>query len=300
MRVAVTGAFGFVGGWLVRELAAHGHEVVTNGPDVTDAAAVAVWLGAERPDAIAHLAAISSPRAAAADPGAALAVNVGGSLAIIEAALALPDRPVVLVTGSSEVYGVPDRLPIDEGAPLRPGSPYALTKAAAEAIATSAGLQHGLRTVATRSFNHTGPGQSADFAVPAIAARVAAAAAGRSGEIRTGNLDVAREFLDVRDVVIAYRLLLEGAAGGTVPPGTTVNVGSGRSTSIRFIVEALRDLAGTDAPIVVDATLARSGEPDEIRCDPSRLATLTGWAPRIPIERTLADVLVSVVADASA
>ena len=127
--------------------------------------------------------------------------------------------------------------------------------------------------------------------MPGIAGRVAAVAAGKSDTLTTGNLDVARDFLDVRDVARAYRLLLEGVAAGRVPGGTVVNVCSGRSVSIRTIVAILCRLAGVVVAPVTDPSLVRMGEPPEIRGDPGRLVALTGWAPSISLEETLAGVL---------
>lgn len=299
MRVAVTGADGFVGRWLGRELAAAGHEVVGasgGAPDVTDASALGTWLAGARPAAVVHLAAIAFGPAAAADPGAAFAVNVGGTINLLEAARRLSPMPVVLIPSSGEVYGRPatGELPLREDAPLRPAGPYALSKAAQEASGLAAHARHGLPVVVTRAFNHTGPGQRTEFVVPAIAARVAAVAEGRALTVPIGNLDVARDFLDVRDVVRAYRLLLEGWGAGAVRSGTVVNVSSGRAVTIRRIVEALCHAAGVEAPVVVDPGLVRPDEAPEVRGDAGALMALTGWRPEIPIERTLADVLAEI------
>ncbi len=299
MRVAVTGADGFVGRWLTRELSAAGHEVIGSSgrtPDVTDAAALRAWLEDARPAAVVHLAAISSGPVAAADPPRAFAVNVGGTINLIEAARHITPAPVVLVPSSGEVYGRPDpdELPFRETAPLRPRGTYALTKAAQEAIVRVAGTRHGLPVVVARAFNHTGPGQRPSFVVPAIAARVHAVAAGGAATIPIGNLDVARDFLDVRDVVRAYRLLVEGACAGGVAPGSVVNVASGRSTTIRSIVAALSAAAGVDAPVVVDPDLVRPDEVLDVRGDASLLTSMVGWRPEIPFERTLGEVLAAI------
>jgi len=296
MRVAVTGADGFVGRWLIRDLAGAGHEVVAAGadrPDVTDAEALGAWIADSRPAAIVHLAAVSSGTAASKDAERAFAVTVGGTVNLLEAVRRIDPSPIVLIPSSGEVYGrpTPGELPLSEAASLRPHGPYALSKAAQESVALAIGGRSNVRVVVARAFNHTGPGQRPDFVVPALAARIAAVAAGRASEVVVGNLDVARDFLDVRDVVRAYRLLLEGARSGAVAGGTIVNVCSGRSITIRRIVEQLCRQARVDAPITVDPALVRAGEVAEVRGDPSLLRSLVDWRPEIPFDRTLDDVL---------
>jgi GDP-4-dehydro-6-deoxy-D-mannose reductase len=305
MRVAVTGAAGFVGRWLLADLKAAGHDVVGGDLasaaadttlDVTDAAAVRAWLTDTAPDAVIHLAAIALPRAAAANAGAAMAVTVGGTVNLLEAARLMTRRPAVLVAGSAEVYGQPglDRMPLAEDAPMAPVGAYALSKVAQESIALAVGARWDMSVAVARAFNHTGPGQAPDFVIPALARRVADVAAGVSDTVRTGNLDVARDFLDVRDVVIAYRLLVEGLLGGSVPTCTIANIASGRAVPIRAIVETLCRLAGVTPALVQDPALVRPGEIPEFRGDASRLHTLTGWTPSRPLEQTLADVLAAV------
>jgi GDP-4-dehydro-6-deoxy-D-mannose reductase len=296
MRIAVTGAGGFVGRWLAAELRDAGHEVIAataRDPDVTDRPAVERWIAEAAPAAVVHLAAVSSGRAAAADPIRALEVNVGGTIHLIDAAGRLATPPIVLVASSAEAYGHParDELPLGESSPLRPRGPYALTKVAQESAAIALGARARVPILVTRAFNHTGPGQSTEFVVPAIAARVVAVARSEASDIPIGNLDVARDLLDVRDVARAYRLLLEGAAAGTVTDGTIVNVSSGRSVTVREILSRLCAAAGVDAPTVVDPALVRPGEALEVRGDPTRIAELVGWRPTIDLERTLTDVL---------
>ena len=296
MRIAITGAGGFVGRWLTAELHGAGHEVIAataRDPDITDGLAVERWVREAAPAAVVHLAAVSSGRAAAADPIRALEVNVGGTIHLVEAARRLATPPIVLVPSSAEVYGGPasDELPLGESSSLRPRGAYALTKVAQESVAIALGGRARIPILVARSFNHTGPGQSTEFVVPAIAARVVAVARSEASDIPIGNLDVARDVLDVRDVARAYRLLLEGAAAGTVPAGTIVNVSSGRAVTIREILSRLCATAGVDAPIVVDPALVRPDEALEIRGDPTWIGELVGWRPTIDLEQTLTDVL---------
>lgn len=298
MRVLVTGATGFVGGWLTRELEANGHDVVPTPAssefDIADAPTVRALVRGAAPDAIAHLAAVSYAGDAKRDPGGAFRVNVGGTSVLLDAVRRLARPPVILVAGSSEAYGAPDPadLPLSEDAPLLPSTPYGLSKLAQEAVAMELAAEHGLRLVVTRSFNHIGPGQRADFVVPALAARILAVLRGEATTIRIGNVDVRRDFTDVRDVVRAYRLLLEASAAGTLPSRqVVVNVASGHPVSIRSIAETLRRLAGCDAELAVDPALVRQGDPPEIVGSATFLAQLTRWTPTIALERTLADVL---------
>jgi GDP-4-dehydro-6-deoxy-D-mannose reductase len=309
VRVFVTGAGGFVGRWLCRELEGGDHEVAAGASadggrlEIRDADAVRKALHDARPEAIVHLAAISSAPDAAARPDEAFAVTVGGTVNLLEAALGLTEPPHVLVVGSSEVYGDPDpsTLPLSEDAPLRPRKPYALSKVAQESVALAYAARFGLSLAVVRPFNHTGPGQRDAFVVPAIARRVLALRQGRADDIPVGNVDVRRDFSDVRDVTRAYRLLLEALANGRVEPGGQVlNVASGESIAIRRVVELLAQAAGVDAVMRTDPALVRQGDPVEIRGDPSTLRHLTGWRSRISLTDTLRDVFSEVAAGTTA
>lgn len=298
MKVFVTGAIGFVGGWLCRELESAGHETVPAPPpealDITDRVGLARWLGNGSPDAVVHLAGLAFAPDAGRDPSEAFRVNVGGTVAVFEALRSLGLRCPVLVTGSSEVYGAPEArwLPLSEQAPVCPTQPYALSKLAQEAVAVEASLVSRCPVIVTRSFNHTGPGQRPVFVVPALARRVLEVAHGHASVIRTGNIDVRRDISDVRDVVRAYRLLLEALVAGRIAPAPlVVNVASGSSISIRSVVERLAALAGVELRLGVDPRLVRADEPPEIRGDARLLHELTGWQPEIPLDRTLSDVL---------
>jgi GDP-4-dehydro-6-deoxy-D-mannose reductase len=299
MRTLVTGASGFVGRWLTAELGANGHSVLSlpDPPvlDVADPTGLTRWLAdkVDGLDAIVHLAGIAFAPEAQRDPGEAFRVNVGGTQSLFEALRALGATPVVLVAGSSEAYGDPDPkdLPLGEAAPLAARRPYGLSKLAQEAVALEAAARYGFRVVVTRAFNHTGPRQRPVFVVPALAQRVLAVKRGEADAIPAGNLDVRRDLSDVRDVVRAYRLLVEAAAGTRLSPPVVVNVGSGTATSIRGVVEALCRLAGVEAEVRVDPSLVRPHDPPEIRADISLLTKLTGWRPEIGLETTLADIL---------
>jgi GDP-4-dehydro-6-deoxy-D-mannose reductase len=299
MRVLVTGASGFAGRWLVRELAAGGHDVVAAEGradlDVTDAPAVSALVAGAGADAVAHLAGVAFAGDARRDPERAIAVNAGGTRNVVEAVAAAGGPVPVLVVSSAEVYGTPDPgdLPLSEDAPLAATQPYGRSKIAAERAAREGASNARVRLVIARPFNHTGPGQRPDFVVPALSRRIAAAAASGASSIGAGNVGVRRDIGDVRDVVRAYRLLLEAAAAdpALADPPLIVNIATGRSVAIREIIDALARLAGIEIGIEIDPSLVRADDPPEIRGDASRLAALTGWAPTIPLEQTLRDVL---------
>jgi GDP-4-dehydro-6-deoxy-D-mannose reductase len=300
MRILVSGSTGFVGGWLTPELEQAGHDVVGMPlPDVLDIAnapAVRALVAAVRPDAVVHLAGMAYAPDASADAAEALRVNVGGTLAVLEACRREVPGIAVLVVGSAEVYGAPNGdEPLTEASPLAPRGVYGLTKLAGEALAIAAGSAGDLQVAVARSFNHTGPGQRPVFAVPAFAGRVLEARRAGVHEIRAGNVDLLRDIGDVRDVVRAYRLLLEALAQGRIPDDRRVyNVASGRAVTMRSIIEELGRIAGWPVTITRDPALVRTDDPPVIRGDSSALRKVTGWEPRIPLEQTVADLLASL------
>jgi GDP-4-dehydro-6-deoxy-D-mannose reductase len=303
LRILVTGAHGFVGHWLVGELTNHGHDVVVAPPsaglDITDRDAVQRLVRGAAPDAIAHLAAVSFAGDARRDAERAMRVNVGGTAAVFEAARNLSKRPVLLVTGSSEVYGPPrpEDLPLRETSPLRAAAPYGLSKLAQEGVAVELASAYEIPLIVTRAFNHIGPGQRPEFVVPALAGRIAEAVAGRADSIPIGNADVRRDFLDVRDVVRAYRLLLESAEGPASRGGSViVNVASGSSVSIRWIAETMKRYAGCSAELAVLPELVRADDPSNIVGSADLLIEITGWRPTRTLDAALEEILAEAVA----
>ncbi len=291
MRSLITGGRGFVGRWLTEHLRSLGDEVVVidHEVDVTDPTALLAAVSDAGPDAIYHLAALTHVGRSWDEPLRVLEVNVIGTGALLAAARECGSDPRVLVTSSAEVYGAvtdPACLPLTEASPTAPLTPYAASKLAAESLVTQARLGHGQRVITVRPFNHIGPGQSPNFAVAALAKRIVDAERRGTGAIPVGNLSARRDFTDVRDVVRAYRLLIE-----TDDPAEVYNVCTGRDVSIREIAEGLLRLAGTALELETDPSLMRPVEVPVLRGDPARLVEATGWKPEVPLEDTLADVM---------
>jgi GDP-4-dehydro-6-deoxy-D-mannose reductase len=288
VRAFVTGASGFVGHWLVAHLRQRGDEVATPEVEITDAEQVRAALGEARPDAVYHLAAVANVGESWASPQHTFAVNATGTLNVLEGARALPALPTVLLVCSAEVYGrvAPTELPLTEEAPLRPLSPYAASKVAAEFLGVQAHLGYGVPVIRARAFNHIGPGQAPTFVVSSLARQVAEVELRGGGAIDAGNLGTKRDFTDVRDVVRAYRLLVERGV-----PGEAYNVCSGESVAVADIARRLMVLAGVDIEVRVDQERVRAVEVPELLGDPAKVVAATGWGREHALDQTLRDVL---------
>jgi GDP-4-dehydro-6-deoxy-D-mannose reductase len=296
MRALVTGATGFVGRHLADHLVACGDDVVgtdlrasatTIGLDVTDGLAVDGVLASTRPDVVFHLAGWSDVGSSWRNPLSAFRANAEGTLNVLEAAHA-HGAERVLVVSSADVYGIVGEadLPITEDHPLRPVSPYAASKVAADFLAVQAHLGRGLDTVRARAFNHLGPGQGANFVASALAARIARNEQDGTSDVPVGNLAARRDFTDVRDVVRAYRLLVEHGAAGAA-----YNVCSGRAVAVHDLAEMLLAQASSPMRLVADPERYRPVDVPVVLGDESRLREATGWRPAIPLAETLADLL---------
>lgn len=297
----VTGAEGFVGRVLCARLADDGWRVLRTDRrapetpeadylacDLTDPAPVrtlAEW--AADAAVVFHLAAAASVAESFAAAADYLRINTGGVMHLAGAMRAAMPHARLLYVGSAEAYGPPRALPVSEDHPLCPENPYAVSKAAADhycACLSRAGM---LDVVRLRPFNHSGPGQTDRFALPAFARQVAAIEAGKQPPVlRTGNLEARRDFLHVRDVVRAYALAAEkGASGGVY------NICSGRAESMGALLEMMRRAARVPFEITPDPARMRPVDIPELRGDNSRLRNDTGWTPRVTPEELVGELL---------
>lgn len=254
--------------------------------DVSDAEAMETRVAQVAPDLVIHLAAVSSVPASRSAPELTYRVNFLGARAVLEACARRAPRARVLLAGSGDQYGTaePGSQPFREGDALRPRSPYACTKAAADLLGESYAAR-GLCVVRGRAFNHSGPGQDDRFVVASFARQAAEIASGRREPLlQVGNLESRRDFLDVQDVVAAYLAL----AAPEIAPGA-YNIASGEPRRVGDALETLLRLAGITPQVEVDPERMRPT--DFAAGDSSRLRDATGWAPRVAFEETLARVL---------
>ena len=310
MRVLITGITGFAGSHLAEYALEHGAEVFgnvrTRGPlthlqgirrqvrliqaDLRDPVAAQTLLAESRPDRIFHLAAQSFVQVSFKAPVECLQTNAVCQLNLLEAMRVTGMTPRTLVAGSSEEYGLihPDETPVTEDAPLRPVSPYAVSKVVQDVMGFQYWKSHGLPIVRSRAFNHTGPRSGEVFVASSFARQIAAIETGRRPPvIQVGNLEARRDFSDVRDIVRGYWDLLEG---GT--PGEVYNLCSGRAWTIRELLDMLI-AASTLAHVTVEPIASRMRPADNplVIGSAAKIEAAVGWRPAIPIEQTLRDLL---------
>lgn len=329
MRALVTGAGGFVGQWLCAELLSDGWDVhgatLTGAPaggtledwqreavywhdaDLRDQADVEVVLDAARPDAVFHLAGVSSPASAGSDPGTAWSTNVLAAVHLLDGIAARKQAgvldPVVVIAGSGEQYGPhpASDLPLDETATMNPASVYASTKLAQETAALASWRASGTRVIAARPFNHSGPGQPATFLLPALVRRALDAHEQKRDSIAIGNTAPVRDFLHVDDVVRAYIYLAQRGV-----PGEAYNICSGTGASVAELVQVVLDevsqtvrvrVPGTSAPpvhtvrAVTDPGLTRAADVPALVGNPAKLMSATSWKPNHTLEMLIQDLI---------
>ncbi len=292
MKALVTGAGGFVGTHLVAHLEQADDTVLVTDPaidgvDITDVDAVDELLRETKPEVIYHLAGWADVGASWSNPAAAFRVNADGTLNVLLAALSSGVERILIVS-SADVYGqvAEADMPITEETPLRPVSPYAASKVAADFLGLQAYLGRGQEVLRVRAFNHLGPGQSDKFVAPALASRIARNEIEGTDEIPIGNLSARRDFTDVRDVVRAYRMIMTDGE-----PGEVYNVCSGRDVAVQELAEHLLTHASRPMHFVTDEALLRPVDVPVLRGDHTKLTKATGWEPEIPLSQTLDDLL---------
>ncbi len=298
MRALITGIEGFVGPYLAAELLGAGYQVagahfaacpplegVTRlyKADVRRKEELRAVLAQAGPDVVFHLAALSDAGASFANARAFMDVNAGGTAALLEAIQEEGLGSRVLLAGSAHEYGIPVALPVREDHPLVANSPYGVSKVEAERIAR----RFPDRVLMTRSFNHTGPGQPSNFVLSSFARQIARIASGaQAPRIIVGDTSVERDFLDVRDVVRAYRLLVERGV-----PGEAYNVCSGKGYVLERLLRTMGELAGIRFETASDTARIRPSEIPALIGNNSKLAAATGWTPAVALETTLRDMI---------
>ena len=308
LRALITGIGGFAGSHLTRYLLAHtdldiwGLDLVEGraaqfrsrvtlhvGNMLMDLSVLKHLFAEAKPDYVFHLAAQAFVPTSWEDPWSTLENNIRGQLNVLLAAVALGTLPRVLVVGSVDEYGLvaPGELPIGEDNPLRPNSPYAVSKVAQDMLGYQYYASHGLPVIRVRPCNHIGPGQSPAFVASAFAKQIAEAEAGlREPVVRVGNLEARRDLSDVRDIVRGYYL-----AASEGEPGKVYVLGAERSYAIRDLLDGLIALSEVPVTVELDPDLLRPSDVTEIVADCTRFRSRTGWRVEIPFEQSLRDIL---------
>lgn len=288
-RVLITGDTGFVGQHVLASWSgAVGLSTLAPQLDIRDKAELLACLHGFRPSAVLHLAALSFVPDSFRSPEATFEVNFLGTLRLLEALAETGFKGRFVFVGSADAYGlVPaGSLPIKEDHPLRPRNPYAVSKAAAEALCFQWSQTGPFEVMMARPFNHLGAGQAPTFSISSFAQQIAEIAAGRRPPtLSVGDLEVTRDFVDVADVVSAYRLILAHGQNGEI-----YNVCSGLERPLRTLLESLLSLSGVSAELVRDPARCRPFEQARVCGSPKKLSDHTGWQPRVPMDQTLAAI----------
>lgn len=306
--VLVTGADGFVGSYLVKHLLNNGYQAVhgtyfssgdqlqrllpvqqTHQVNLENQPEVEELLASVNPDWIIHLAARAAVGSSFEQAEKVLLSNTKLQLAMLEAMRSQAPTARLLAIGSAQAYGILptnyQNRPLDEKTPFYPSNPYAVSKLTQEMLSRSYQLSYDLDIVMARPFNQIGPGQTADFVVPAFAQQIVEIENGQRSSLQVGNLDAVRDFTDVRDAVVAYETLMSKA-----PKGEVYNLGSGHGVSIQAVLDILIQLSSADVKVEVDAKRLRPSDVPFFVADNSKLRNL-GWEPKIELSQTLQEVM---------
>lgn len=297
MNILVTGAAGFVGQHLIKELRDNSHEVVAavnneeRLPGVTTVYMANLLLKEEVQridfrgvDAVIHLAGLAAVAASFEKPLEYISTNSGIEINLFERCIEQDVRPKFVVVSSGSLYDPRVKMPLNESSAQLPTSPYAVSKQAQENLA-SYYENRGFKSAVARPFNHIGPGQREGFIVPDLTKQIVDVENGLTNNISVGNLEAERDYTDVRDIVRAYRLMAEGDISGTY------NICSGNSYSGQTILDKLLALSGVEAEVTQDPKRMRPADIPKIVGDYSKLEEATGWKPEIDLDQTLEDVL---------
>jgi GDP-4-dehydro-6-deoxy-D-mannose reductase len=316
MKVLITGITGFAGSHLADYLLAHEPEAEIYGTyrwrsrrdniehldaelrsgkvklvecELRDYASVLQAVGQARPDYVFHLAAQSFVPTSWSSPAETISTNINSQTHLFEACRALALDPVIQIACSSEQYGLvlPDEVPITEANPLRPLSPYAVSKVGQDFLGYQYFQSYGLKVIRTRGFNHTGPRRGDVFVTSNFAKQIASIEAGlQDPVIRVGNLDAVRDFTDVRDMVRAYWLAVTRAR-----PGEVYNIATGSGITIRALLDQLLALSSVEVRVETDPARLRPSDVEILIGDSSKFRADTGWQPEIPFAQTVSDLL---------
>jgi len=306
LKVLVTGATGFAGRHLCKLLeqseenevfgtTLFDNDVIDESSvkvlkcDLLDRAAAKDIIDDIKPDQIFHLAALASVADAWNDIEKVLINNILAQLNLLQAVIELGVKPRILVISTGEVYGAVDKndVPINENTRLKPNNPYATSKVTQEFLGLQYFASHGIPVIIARSFNHSGPGQKGNFVIPAFASQIVDVEQGRKEPLmHVGNLEAKRDFLDVRDVVIAYKRLIDEGR-----PGEVYNVCSGKAVKIKDILKKLLNASKVEITVKEDSERMRPSDTPLVVGDNSKLKEATGWEPKIDINKTIKDTL---------
>ncbi|UCE41971.1 MAG: GDP-mannose 4,6-dehydratase [Candidatus Aminicenantes bacterium] len=311
MKVLITGVTGFAGSHLADYILGNHPEVQVHGlirwrsrmenivhiedqlhlveGDLKDMASLKKCLAEVQPDRIFHLAAQSFVPTSWICPAETFAINAIGQINLFEAVLSLGISPRIQIAGSSEEYGLvnTNEIPMKETNPLRPLSPYAVSKVSQDLLGWQYFKSYGLKVIRTRGFNHTGPRRGEVFICSNFAKQIVEIEKNkREPVIYVGNLEAKRDFTDVRDMARAYWLSLEKGEEGEV-----YNLGTGKTYSIQEILDMLLGISNVDVKIEVDPNRLRPSDVPVLLSDSSKFRQLTGWEPQIPLNQSLKDLL---------